>query len=84
MEQSMSQQKPAVRYVPRELLFILAAIVPVALLCNTVSHLRDPHPAPESMTPQAIDARLKPVAHVFATADEVKLASAGSAPTLKN
>jgi hypothetical protein len=36
------------------------------------------------MTPQAIDARLKPVAHVFAAADEVKLASAGSAPTLKN
>jgi hypothetical protein len=64
----MTSQKSLGSFLPRQLIFILVAIVPVAFACNTLSHLHDPHPAPETMTPEAIGARLQPIAHTVPVA----------------
>lgn len=66
------------RYLPRPLLIIAATIVPVALACNYLSQLRDPHPAPATMTPSAVAARLAPFANVIPLMADAK--DTGAAP----
>ena len=81
----MSQKSSLSGYFPRPLLVILGSIVPVAAVCYVLSQRLIPHPAPDAMTPQAIDARLQPIAHVFAAAGDVKVvASAESGAPAKN
>lgn len=72
----MKSQATVARFLPRPLLLIAAAILPVALACNYLSQLRDVHPAAEAMSPEAVAARLTPVAHVLSASTDTKVASA--------
>lgn len=71
-----SQSSFGSSYLPRPLLLIVAAIVPVAAACNYLSHVRDVHVAPEAMSEGAVAARLAPVAHVLSATGDTKIASA--------
>ena len=72
----MKPQKTVAAFLPRPLLLIAAAAVPVAIACNYLAQLRDVHPAPESMSAAAVAARLTPVAHVLAAPADQKMAAA--------
>lgn len=72
----MTTQATATGFLPRPLLLIAAAIVPVVLACNYLSQLRDVHPAAQALSPEAVAARLTPVAHVLSASADTKVASA--------
>jgi len=54
----------AARSVPAPLLRVLVATVPIVVVCFFASGLHDQHAAASTMTPEAIAARLQPVAQV--------------------
>lgn len=72
----MKPQETVAAYLPRPLLLIAIAVVPVAIACNYLSQLRDVHPAPDAMSAAAVAARLTPVAHVLAAPADAKMAAA--------
>lgn len=63
--------RPA-RTLPAPLLRILIAVVPIVVVCYFASGLRDLRAQPGAMTPEAIAARLQPVAHIDAVAAPVE------------
>ncbi len=71
----MSPFTRANEYFPPALLRILAAIIPVVVVCFFLARLHDPRVAPESMSAAAIAQRLQSVAQpIGAAAPEVKAA----------
>ncbi len=61
----MTMQSNLASYFPAPLIRILVAAVVIAIVCYFVSGLHDKPASAESMTPEAIAARLQPVAHVM-------------------
>jgi len=75
----MSLQQAVAAYFPPPLLRILAAAVPVVIVCFFVARVHDKAPPPETMTPEAIAQRLQPVAVPVSAAADVA-AAAPAAP----
>jgi cytochrome c5 len=74
----MTEHKAA-SFLPAPLRRILVATVPIVIVCFFASGLHDQHAAASAMTPEAIAARLQPVAHLE-LANESAAASKDAAP----
>jgi len=79
----MSPQQTVASFFPPPLLRILAACVPVAVICSYVSHLHDRPVTADTTSPEAIAERLQPVARAVTAAADASAATAAPAALLK-